>query len=280
VTGSFALTPETADGRDYFDDARPVGFRSAYGLSLTTRDSHADWRQSMKSVVVPVVIVLLIAGGAAAQEGFAGRPITSNAFGQTGYTLHKNEFTVGLGPLAFGLAENFQLETNLLLWAFQVYNIDAKASLFKTDDRALAVGLSAYRLALDLADSDREKDFIFTAIAPYASLSTRLSRSTMGHIGGQYADFRAEDRGIDIDDVKATGSASGTSFFAGIEHSMSNRTKALLDCGYDTTFDGARISGAFLFGWQRFRLKLGLSYFTAGNGFTFPLVGLWWRFEA
>jgi hypothetical protein len=217
---------------------------------------------------------------AAAQTGFEGRPITANAFGQTGYTLHKNEFAIGLGPIAFGIAENVQLETNLLLWAFQVYNIDAKASLLKNEDQAFAVGLGAYRLALDLADSDDDDDFTFTALAPYASFSTRLGEKTKAHVGGQYAHFTAEDEDTDIDDVEATGSAAGTSFFAGIEHSLSNRTKVLLDGGYDTTFEGARISGAFLFGWQKFRLKLGLSYFTAGDGFTFPLIGLWWRFEA
>jgi hypothetical protein len=34
-----------------------------------------------------------------------------------------------------------------------------------------------------------------------------------------------------------------------------------------------------LFGWTKFRLKLGISYFDAGDGFTFPLIGLWWRFQ-
>lgn len=234
----------------------------------------------MKSAFLFMLILALASSGAIAQSGFTGRPITANAFGQTGYTLHKSEFAIGLGPIAFGIAESFQLETNLLLWAFQVYNIDAKASLMKNDDQALAIGLRAYRLALDLADSDDEDDFTFTALAPYASFSARLSEGTMVHIGGQYAHFTAEDDDTDIADAEATGSASGSSFFAGIEHSLSNRTKVLLDGGYDTTFEGARISGAFLFGWQKFRLKLGLSYFTAGDGFTFPLIGLWWRFDA
>jgi hypothetical protein len=234
----------------------------------------------MRSGILFLLILAVASSSALAQSGFAGRPITTNAFGQTGYTLHKSEFAIGLGPLAFGIHENFQLETNLLLWAFQVYNVDAKASIMKNDNRALAIGLSAYRLSLDLKDSDGNSDFGFTALAPYASFSTRLTESTMAHIGGQYAHFTAENDDIDIGDAEATGSATGTSFFAGIEYSMSNRTKVLLDGGYDTTFKGSRVSGAFLFGWETFRLKLGLSYFTAGDGFTFPLIGLWWRFEA
>jgi hypothetical protein len=231
-------------------------------------------------MVVLVVVAVLIAGSAVAQSGFEGRPITSNAFGKTGYTLHKSEFAIGLGPIAFGVHENFQLETNLLLWAFQVYNVDAKASIIKDDDKAFAFGVSAYRLSLDLEGDDGD-DFGFTAIAPYASYSHRLSANTMGHIGGQFAHFTAEDEDTDIEDVEADASASGTGFFAGLEHSISNRTKALVDGGYDTTFEGARIGGAFLFGWEKFRLKLGLSYFVLEDqDFVFPLVGLWWRFEA
>ena len=231
----------------------------------------------MKCMSVFAVLVLVVAGSTVAQSGFEGRPITSNAFGKTGYTLHKSEFAIGLGPIAFGLHENFQLETNLLLWAFQVYNVDAKAAVIKNDDQAFALGVSAYRLSLDVLGGDD----VFTAVAPYASYSHRLSDNVVGHVGGQYAHFSAEDDDADIDDAEASASATGTSFTAGIEYSLSNRTKALFDGSYDTTFEGARVSGAFLFGWTRFRLKLGLSYFAVEDtGFVFPLVGLWWRFNA
>jgi hypothetical protein len=232
----------------------------------------------MKLLLLAMVMAVLVAGSAAAQEGFAGRPITTNAFGQTGYTLHKNEFAVGLGPVAFGIHENVQLETNLILWAFQIYNIDAKASVIENDNRALAVGVGAYRLDLTVSDSNDE--VVFTALIPYASFSGRLGANTMGHVGGQYAHFSASNKHDDIKDTEGIGALSGTSFFAGIEHSLSDRTKVLLDGGYDATFEGARVSGAFLWGWTRFRLKMGVSYFAVGDGFVFPLVGLWWRFDA
>ena len=50
-----------------------------------------------------------------AQPGFADRPITNNAFAPTGYSLHRGEFTVGIGPVAFGVTENVQVGTNVLL---------------------------------------------------------------------------------------------------------------------------------------------------------------------
>jgi hypothetical protein len=227
-----------------------------------------------------VAVVLAACSPTLAEPGFVGRPITTNAFGPTGYTLHKDEFSIGLGPIAFGITEDVQIGTNLLFWAFQVYNAELKAAVTKSENGAFAVGLQVYNLSLELEDADDDgKEFDFLALAPSLSISRRLSGNTMGHLGGQFAYFNAE-ADADIEDAEASGSTTGTSFFAGFEHSRSNRTKFLVDVGYDTTFEGARISGAVLFGWEKFRLKLGLSYFTAGDGFTFPIVGLWWRFKA
>jgi hypothetical protein len=209
-------------------------------------------------------------------SGFEDRPITDNAFSPTGYTLHKGEFSIGIGPMAFGVTENVQIGTNILLWILQVYNVTAKVAVVEDDDRAIALGLAAYRLSLDTSDDDDEAEFL--ALAPYASGSLRIGGSTMLHGGAQYAHFSA-DEDDEIDDADADASASGTSVFAGIEHSYSDRTKFLADASYDTTFEGARVGGAVLFGWEKFRLKLGVSYFSAGDGFVLPIIGMRWRFQ-
>jgi hypothetical protein len=230
----------------------------------------------MRSGVIALVLVLAICGTAAAGDGFAGRPIINNAFAPTGYTLHRGEFTIGLGTIAFGVTDKAQIGTNLLLWAFQYYNADVKVSFAKTDDYAFGAGVGIGRLSLDFGDDDDEVDF--TAVSPYAAASMRIGKNTLAHISGQYAHFDAEGN-EEIEDADASGAAQGTSFFVGLEHSYSNRTKFVTDIGYDTTFEGMRVSGAVLFGWTKFRLKLGISYFDAGDGFTFPLIGLWWRFQ-
>lgn len=232
----------------------------------------------MQTRLILAVVVLAVLLPSVVWSSFEGRPITDNAFNPTGYTLHKGEFSVGIGPIAFGVAENVQIGTNILLWIVQVYNVDAKVSIVKDDDRAVAFGLGAYRLSLDTSDNgDEEVDF--TALAPYAAGSLRIGGNTMLHGGGRYAYFSAEEDN-DIEDADADETASGTGIFAGIEHSYSDRTKFLADATYDTTFEGARIGGAVLFGWTKFRLKLGVSYFTAGDGFVFPIIGLRWRFAA
>ena len=206
-------------------------------LPLFTQ-SRDKGRMVMRIRLVLAVVGLTLCMPSLARSGFEGRPITDNAFSPTGYTLHKGEFSIGIGPMAFGVTENVQIGTNILLWVFQVYNVDAKVSVLKDDDRALALGLGAYRLSLDLADGDDEADF--TALAPYAAGSLRIGGNTMLHGGGRFAYFSAEDDN-DVEDADASGTATGTNIFAGIEHSYSDRTKFLADAGYDTTFEGARV---------------------------------------
>ncbi len=233
----------------------------------------------MKLLATALFVLALTVGVALAETetGFAERPITNSLFARTGYTLHKSEFAVGIGPLAFGITENVQLGTNLLLWIFQVYNADLKVSLTKDEDKALGAGLGVARFAWDVTtDEEEEGDVEFIALVPYAAASLRLSDNTMGHLAGQYSYFESD---ADVEDVDVEASASGTGVAAGLEYSMSNKTKFLADVGYDGTFEGARFGGGVLFGWETFRLKLGVSYYTFGDGFVFPNVGLWWRFR-
>jgi hypothetical protein len=234
----------------------------------------------VKRVLCALIGLSLLSATALAQQGFEGRPITDNLFVPTGYTLHKGEFAIGIGPVAFGISENVQVETNVLLWAFQAYNAGLKLALKKDDDGAFALGAGVVSPKLDLIDDDGDDNEVsFLGIGPYASYSTRMSPSTIVHVGGRYTYFSAEDDDTDVDDVDATSSASGTAIFGGIEYSMSHRTKFVADAGYDFDFDGGRVGGGVIFGWTTFRLKLGVSYYSAGDGFVFPNIGLWWRFK-
>jgi hypothetical protein len=68
----------------------------------------------------------------------------------------------------------------------------------------------------------------------------------------------------------------------GFDHDISYKTKLLAEYGYDFTFKGMRYGGGVLFGWENFRLKMGVSYFgpaNSRNGYTWPIIGLWWRFK-
>jgi len=232
----------------------------------------------MRFVIISMLVLLIGVSSAVAEPGFTGRRITSNAFMPTGHTLNASEFTVGIGSIEFGIIDNFQVGTNILLWAFQIYNGSAKFSHQINDETTLGIGVGIASMSLDIDEGDGDVGFL--GISPYAAVSFDLTGSTTAHFAGQFSHYSSDSDDSDIEDVEANAAVQGSSIFAGIEHSLSARTKLVLDGGYDATFEGARVSGGFLWGWERFRLKLGVSYFAAGDGFTFPLIGLWWRFDA
>ena len=233
----------------------------------------------MKLLISTIIAFSLVGAPVfAVEKGFAGRPITNNLFAPTGYTLHKGEFALGIGPVAFGISENIQAETNLLLCMFQVYNAGLKISFSKSEQGAVAAGVGIMSLSLGSGD-DNVDEVSFLGGGPFVALSHRMSPTTMIHVGGRYTHFSDESDDNDIDDVEADASSSGTSIFGGIEYSMSEQTKFVADGGYDFDFEGVRFGGGVMFGLTMFRLKLGVSYFSAGDGFVFPHIGLWWRFQ-
>ena len=96
----------------------------------------------MKHILTVLIVFFLASTCSLAQtEGFAGRPITNNLSMQTGNTLNAGEFSVGIGPVEYGISDNFQLGTNLLLFIFQYYNADLKLSFMNTEREAFAAGL-------------------------------------------------------------------------------------------------------------------------------------------
>lgn len=232
----------------------------------------------MKKPFIIALLLIIVTSSSFAEVGFKGRPITNNVMMPTGYTLNRGEFVIGIGSIGFGITDNVQVGTNLLLFIFQVYNANLKVSFIKTESMAFAAGLSFNSFDLSVDDDD----IGFTSISPYATFSTKMGESTLLHLGGQFSTFSGE---AEIDDAEASSTSTGTSLFAGIEHSFSQKTKFLAEGGYDVTFEGFRIGGAVLFGWEKFRLKLGVNYFSVSNGdgeslaFTFPVIGLWWRFK-
>ncbi|MCZ7557035.1 MAG: porin family protein [Bacteroidia bacterium] len=231
----------------------------------------------MKRIATLFLLTIFLAGSASAQEktGFAGRPITNNLFAPTGNTLHQGEFTIGIGPVEYGITENVQIGTNLLLFILQYYNADLKVSFINTEERAFAAGVGVGYFNLKVFGADAG----FTSFSPYIAYSMPVGPSTRLHLGANYTHFEAD---VDIDDAEElNASTEGTSVNAGIEHSLSNKTKFVGDLGYDIEFEGVRLGGGVLWGWDSFRLKLGLQYFSPKGytGYVLPYIGLWWRFD-
>ncbi len=232
----------------------------------------------MKTKLLIALILALLAINANAEDGFEGRPITNNLWCPTAFTLHQSEFSVGLGPLAFGIIDRVQVGTNILLYLLQVSNVNAKVQVYSSDKLAVAAGVEYLHFDLSpLVGGD--DDVAFNSIAPFAAISAVIDPKLSLHLSGRYCHF---DSHADIDEYEAEYTTSGTMFMAGLEYSLSNRTKFMGDVGYDFSFDGYRFGGGVLFGWEKFRLKLGVNYYnpeSASGGYTMPVIGLWWRFQ-
>lgn len=228
----------------------------------------------MKRLLYLAIGFTLIVSSAFAEEGFKGRPITNNIWMATGYTLNKGEFIVGLGPIEFGITDHVQVGTNILLYLFQYYNANAQISWLKSPTRAFASGISFGHFNLDVLSVETS----FTSLSPYLAFTRSVGANTNLHLQAQYSYFSAES---DIEDAKAKSTSTGSSVYAGLEYSLSHKTKFLGEGSYDMTFEGFRVGGGVLFGWEKFRLKLGVSYYHpegVDGGFTLPIIGLWWRF--
>lgn len=226
-------------------------------------------------LTVLLLIALMDTVDAQEREGFAGRPITGNLSMPTGNTLNAGEFSVGIGPVEYGISDNVQIGTNLLLYIVQFYNADLKVSFINTERQAFAAGIGVGFFDLSVFGAG---DVSFTTLSPYLAYTTAIGPRTRMHFAGNYSHFSGD---VDIEDADLEASTAGTSLSAGVEHSISNKTKFLGDVGYDLQFEGVRIGGGVLWGWEVFRLKLGLQYFAPKDfdGFVFPYIGLWWRFD-
>ena len=231
----------------------------------------------MKSFLTLVLLTFIaVAPLQAQEEGFAGRPITTNLSMPTGNTLHGGEFTIGLGPIEYGITDNVQIGTNLLLFLFQYYNADLKVSLINTEQQALALGVGVGYFDLNFGS---EGDISFLSLSPYAAYSFPLSTKTRMHLAANFTHFEGDSDIDDADELNA--SLSGTTVSAGLEHSLSNKTKFVGDLGYDVDFEGVRVGGGVVWAWETFHLKLGLQYFAPKgyDGLVLPYVNLWWCFR-
>ena len=230
-----------------------------------------------KTYYIISLLLILCSTGFAGKNGFEGRPITDNIWMPTGNTLNRAEFDVGLGPVGVGFNDNVQISTNILLFLFQVYNANLKITMIKSENLAIATGLEYSYFNLSALTDGQEEDF--RGISPYLALSAKISENTTLHLAGKYSYFSANE---DLENFQPTSTSSGTQIMGGLDYSLSYRTKLLMEGGYDITFEGMRVGGAVLFGWETFRLKLGVSYYQPRDvpeGFALPIIGLWWRFD-
>jgi len=203
---------------------------------------------------------------------FGGRPLTVNLAQPTGAVLNRGQVLLGIGPVAFGLADGVQFGTNIFNVISGVYNADVKAALVRPGPVRIAAGLNWSSLKLT-ASGKKES---FSSLSPYLAASARISARTTLHLGARYTRFFGE---TDIKKTEYDAKADGSTVYSGLDLDISEKTKFLVEFGYDMTFQALRSGAGFLFAGRSIRCKLGFQYFQQQNnkGFTRSIIQIWWR---
>ena len=205
------------------------------------------------------------------------KPITNNIWMSTAYTLNQNEFAIGIGPVNVGLTDRIQFGSNILMFLFQNYNANFKMNVYQTSGMAVATGLELNRYNLSVLKMDQE--FRYNTVAPFLVISNKIGTYTNLHIAGRFDIFGTDES---ADKMRIGISTDQLIIMAGIEQIISHRTRFLFESDYLVGDPGIQMSVAVLLSWTHFRLKLGVGYYNSKgdrNGFTLPVIGLWWRFN-
>jgi hypothetical protein len=231
----------------------------------------------MKIILEFVFIVLFTSMLAFGKPQNNPKPITNNIWMPTGYTLNENEFEIGIGPVNVGLTDRIQFKSNILLFLFQNYNANLKINIIQISDLAIAAGLDLMRYNMFILK--HEQEFRYNTISPFLVFSKVLDENTYIHFAGRFDLFGSDESG---DKMRIGISEDQLIFMAGIEQTISRRTKLLFESGYLVGDPGIQIGVGILLRWTHFRLKLGVGYYNSQgerNGFTLPVIGIWWRFN-
>lgn len=227
----------------------------------------------MKRCVLLVLILGSVITPLIAQTPFENRPLPHGLTMPTGSVLNHREAIVGLGYVAFGVTDRCQVGTDLLAIFFKTYGVDLKYAAIKNDSSSLSVGLNVRFFYMNVIGTENH----FLSTSPFLAYTKKVGQYTRLHIGGMFSFFTGNE---DVQDADVESSIVGSSFYIGTEHDLTPRIKFLTEAGYDLTFKGSRIGGGFLFGWTKFRLKLGAQYYNPDGPADFVnyVIGLWWRF--
>ena len=238
----------------------------------------------MRTITLTLVVFFLSLSMLLAQDdaepfGFEGRPLVENIWSHSAHTLNKGEFIIGIGPIAYGISDRIQFETNLLFFILQYYNLNLKAELYNSPTMSIAAGYRFGYLNLPgTADGDTE----FMENSPFLTFTFPVSEKTELSAAGQVSFYTLGDDIQEVEPYVAYLTNSGSFLHGAINTDLSKKTKLLVEAGYNFTFEGPRLGAAVNWGWQKFRLKLGLGAFNPKQGpfVVLPVIGLWWRFDA
>ena len=130
----------------------------------------------------------------------------------------------------------------------------------------------AFAMLLGLNYRGKSDNFIYT---PMISYSRTINSNFNLHFAGQFR--------IAPDDIEGQidPEPDFRSYLSlGMDYNITKKTKLLSETGYDFAHNGYYVSSGVLFGWEEFRLKLGIGYYQPNLVYmgSYP-VGFWFRFK-
>ncbi|MBN2013412.1 hypothetical protein JW960_29040 [candidate division KSB1 bacterium] len=232
----------------------------------------------MKTIVIIFVISIAVVTKLGAIDAFESRSLTENVWMPTGYTLNAGEYKIDLNStIGLGINDRVQLNSSVVSFLLQRFNIDIKTQLIRSPKLALAAGFDFQRYYLEVdAIAEHEAKITF---APYVAASKPINETRQFH-----ASFQVCNRSSRLPDLNQLNynPVCKSSFIAvGVEEKLHNHIKILSEIGHDFTYHGIKFAGSALVGWQRLRVKAGLGYFKNLNndkGKVLVVLGMWWRF--
>jgi len=218
-----------------------------------------------KCIILITMLAFIVSLGAIIDEN---HKLTQAHTIRTAYTLNKGEWIIGIGPLSYGINDNFEVGTDMLADIFMVLNAYGKYSII--DKSKIAVAASGTFIRFSIGNDN------FNSIGIGGHVTVPLDEKMKLHTGANISiipDFK-------IDDVEYEGGVgAGTEIPLEIEYMFNEHNVLLGGVAYDLTFKSYSVGVSYLLSWTKFNLQLGGS-FTGGDGWTYlaPVIGIWWRF--
>ncbi len=241
----------------------------------------------MKKYVAMVILPTVVFGSFT-----PGKEMDNNLFIPTPYTLNKGEWQIGIGPVWYGIIDNFMVGTNILSWLFLNINVGAKFNLLNENKGApLGLGIvgnfSQFRL-LDLTWTSFGGGIAVGKKIMKPDGGTRKGESNI-YIAGTFSQISFSG---DTGDTTVTWSSpTGTQISGGFDYFTSENIRISGDVIYTfpQTIEDIEVEGMFWFGgglhiaWKNFNLKLGVGtspeLLSSDIPLKFlPVINLYWRF--
>ncbi len=204
--------------------------------------------------------------------------LTHLALMPTAYTLEKGELAIGIGPVEYGLLDNFELAANLLGLVFGTLSFGAKANVYNSRRIAFALGAAYSHSTVEVSTGSGTDEESFDVLSGSGTASFALGKNTYLHAGYSLGYLLSS---VDIDSIEGgignlTFSGGGS---VGLEFDLSKTNILGVHLLGDPVTELFGVGAIYQYSGKVFNIGLGAyGIGFAGTVLPFPYIILHWRF--